>query len=117
MANPTKVGLDLDYNPALVKVDTTGVTIPLDANKEYLLMHLGVDTQSSPAASTATIYYGYGIAGTAVDNTGVEGTNKFPLLSGQQTLIGPGVSSLGMRSSSGNVGVSFSVGPSDFGVH
>lgn len=116
MANPTTVGVAA-WTPGMVVTDTTGGSTTLDPNKQYLVRHTGVDNSSTPAAAVGTIYLTVGQSGTAITANGVEGSNKFPLLSGESTFIGPGVTTLGWRNASTSSVMSVMVSTSDYGRH
>ena len=116
MANPSSVGVAA-WQPAMVVTDTTGGSTTLDPNKQYLIKHTGLDNSSTPGASTGTAYLTVGQSGTAITANGVEGSNKYPILSGDSQIIGPGITTLGWRAAAGTPVLSVLVLQTDFGRH
>lgn len=106
MANPA----GLTVSPGMIVTDTTGGVTTLSSNTAYIVRHTGLENSSTPTASTATVYLTLRQSGTAITANGVEGSNKFPLLSGEATVIGPGVDKLGWRAVSGGPVLSIMVG-------
>lgn len=88
MANPTSVGLNDDYGPAILEATTTPASVTLDGNKQYLLQHNAQDTSGSAVTDDIMC----AVAGATASKT--SGANKFLLISGTPIFIGPGITTL-----------------------
>ena len=112
MANPTTVGVD-DNNPAVLKVTTTVFTVTLEPQREYMLVHNGLNVGGT--ADTGTIFFGIA-ANPAVDYD--EGADLGQLNAGagkSPIVIGPGLKEI--RLDTDGTGPTCTIIPGRFHVH
>jgi len=112
MPNPENVS----KTPVVVSVNTAGVTLRLDPQRDYLLFHDGIDENGDTAADT--VFCAGDIAGDQVPNTPEAGDNRFRLLAARSVVIPPGYTALGLRAAAGSTTtptVSVMPGPSYLG--
>ena len=111
MANPSSVGLDTDYEPAIIATSTTAVAVTLDPNKQYMLVHNGIN-----ASGASTTDYIMGSIGSTTPAASA-GSGKLILTTATYLYIGPGHSTLNLKASANAPTVSLIPIENDFGNH
>lgn len=96
----------IDLNPTIVAVTTNNAAITLNPDRQYLLVHNGVDNAGS--ASTAVVY---GSTVSSLTPGPTEGANAFAINEGGAVVIGPGKSYLALKTASGAATVTVAPGP------
>ena len=100
MPNPTSAAAS---TLTVVVATTSDASISLDSRSAYLVQHNGLNASGS--ASTGVVYLS---GSSTVTATAAEGSDKFILLSQTAILVGPGLSTLGFKTASGEVTISLS---------
>lgn len=96
----------IDGGLAVLEAATTERVVTLNRLREYTLRHDGEDTTG--AADTNTVYLAIN-GSPPPDSAG--GLDRFKLLNGSVVVIGPDVSSLRYKATSGAPTISISAGP------
>ena len=93
MANPTSVGVaDTDNNPATIVTSGTAVSVTLSRTKRYSVQHSGIDSAAAAQVEVIMCAVSDGTPATS------EGTKKFLLNVNSPVEIGPGVTTLTLKS-------------------
>lgn len=112
MANPTTATTP---QPTKLSCTSTTATLTLEPDREYLIVHTGLDTSGS--ASTGNVYLTTTISESATPATPSAAENEgVSLASGQSIIIGPSLWKLAAKSSTGTVVISISPSAQFFGV-
>ena len=88
MANPSEVGIQTDWDSAIVECGTTAGSITLDRDKAYIVKHNGMNTSGTERTDYVAI--GTGTYTAAITS----GTGKRVLLDEESTVVGPGVTTM-----------------------
>jgi len=111
MSNPESVGLNEDYEPAVVEAVTTTAQIALALNKDYLLQHNGVDAAGSAATTRINM------ATDDSDPADTAGAGQLPLITGNIVKLGPGIDKLKFSATANAPTFSIIPGRDDQGRH
>jgi hypothetical protein len=96
----------IDQYPALVEVTTAQVTLSVNPDRAYTIVHTGKDTNGATAEDVVIVSLD-----TNVTATWAEGTNKLPLQSGKTVAVGPGINNIALKQPAGSSATTVTVVP------